>query len=72
MRIKIYKINKLYGGAEFIILNTVENTFLEGNSASTAWDCFHYDVAIEVKTLKELKRIKAELENSGAVSKGRK
>lgn len=72
MKIRFYKRNKTYGGAEFIILDTENNTFTEGNTSSTAWNCWDYQTTAEVPTYKELARIKQELENAGATSKGRK
>ena len=72
MNIRFYKVNKTYGGAEFIIYDTAKNTYREGNTASTAWNCWDYQTNAEVATYKELARIKQELENAGVKSEGRK
>lgn len=72
MNIRFYKRNKTYGGAEFIIYDTAKNTYREGNTASTAWNCWDYQTSAEVATYKELARIKQELDNAGVKSEGRK
>lgn len=72
MKISFYKPNKLYGGAEFIILDTITNKFKEGNTASTAWDCWDYHSRVEIKTNKTLEQLKQDLLNAGAESEGRK
>lgn len=72
MKINFYKHNDLYGGSEFIILDTEANTYKEGNTASTAWNCWDYQTGVEVKTYKALKQIKQDLDNAGAKSEGRK
>lgn len=72
MNIRFYKYNKTYGGCEFIIYDTAKNTYKEGNTASTAWNCWDYQTSAEVATYKELARIKQELENAGAKSEGRR
>ena len=72
MKINFYKANKLYGGGEFIILDTETNTYKEGNTASTAWNCWDYQTRVEVATYKALKQLKTDLDNAGAKSEGRK
>lgn len=72
MNIRFYKRNKIYGGCEFIIYDTAKNTYREGNTASTAWNCWDYQTSAEVATYKELDHIKQELDSAGVKSEGRK
>lgn len=71
MKIRFYKRNRTYGGAEYITLKTDEKEMLRGNTASTSWN-YNGDLAVEVRTLKELQEIKRTLEALGVADLGRK
>lgn len=71
MKIRFYKRNKTYGGAEYITLKTDKKEMLRGNTASTGWD-YSGDLAVEVGTLKELREIERTLKALGVADLGRK
>lgn len=71
MKIRFYKRNKMYGGAEYITLNTDKGEIMRGNTASTAWN-YNGDLSVEVGTLKELREIERTLGVLGIKDLGRK
>lgn len=72
MKIRFFKRNTTYGGVYFVDYDTKKNNFVYGNTASTAQPLTWYDMDVEVKTNKELERIKDYLKLNGAKDLGRK
>lgn len=61
MRIYFYKVDRMYGGADFVLYDQANNSFCHGNTRSTTVDTLYVDLRVEVRTLKELRRIQDQL-----------